>query len=238
MNWKTTLLLCHAIVVLLLILTGCADGDKELKKASGDGDSTAEEQARDRSTKIDDTEKPEADSSSPSTNDSGEISVASDENDSNEAITNPQSDTHSNNTYENNNLLAEYSDEEIEYARIWLQLGPNQQIDELNVTHIPAGTPLEPEYFPVADYPEDVTQLSGSRIADGSVTYSSNGDGTINVYNVPLLGRWYGGTPPGENLGEAAMRETFEEIISNTEEVYVDPGDVEAVKRLIELINQ
>lgn len=33
---------------------------------------------------------------------------------------------------------------------------------------------------------EDVIQLAGSRLIDGSVTYSGNRGGTINVYNVPL----------------------------------------------------
>src|SRR5690606_31259373 len=72
--------------------------------------------------------------------------------------------------------LDEYSHEQIEYARVWLQLGPNPDIDELNVLHIPAGTPLNPDDETSANYPEDVIQLAGSRLIDGSVTYSGNGD--------------------------------------------------------------
>ncbi len=89
---------------------------------------------------------------------------------------------------EEEDALSEYSSEEIEYARVWLQLGPNQEVDELNVRYIPAGEPINPDDDTSANYPEDVIQLAGSRLVDGAVTYSGNGDGTINVYNVPL--RW------------------------------------------------
>lgn len=96
---------------------------------------------------------------------------------------------------EENETLSQYSSQQIEYARVWMQLGPNQDLDELYVRHIPAGTPLNPEDETSADYPEDVIQLAGSRLADGSVTYKGNGDGTVNVYNVPL--RWDGQYPAG-----------------------------------------
>ena len=121
--------------------------------------------------------------------------------------------------------LAHFSNEEIEYARIWLQLGPNQEIDKLYIKHIPAGTDLNPDDKTSAGYPEDVIQLSGSRLVDGSITYSGNGDGTINVYNVPL--RWDGVYPAGEQF--------YIDIIQNTKLEYVDPGDDEAVIELIKL---
>ncbi|SES18263.1 hypothetical protein SAMN04487944_12241 [Gracilibacillus ureilyticus] len=82
---------------------------------------------------------------------------------------------------QDNDPLSEYSSEQIEYARVWLQLGPNQEIDELNVWHIEAGEPLNPTDEKSAAYPEDVIQLAGSRLVDGSVTYSGNGDGTAII---------------------------------------------------------
>jgi hypothetical protein len=127
---------------------------------------------------------------------------------------------------EGKEILSPYSSEQIEYARIWLQLGPNQQIDELNVLHIPAGTPINPDDETSARYPEDVIQLAGSRLVDGSVTYSGNGDGTINVYNVPL--RWDGNYPAGEDF--------YTEIIENTELVSVQEGDNEKIIELIKLL--
>ncbi|MFD1019684.1 hypothetical protein [Thalassobacillus hwangdonensis] len=122
--------------------------------------------------------------------------------------------------------LSDFTSEQIEYARVWLQLGPNQQLDELNVWHIPAGEKLNEDDETSAVYPEDVIQLAGGRLVDGSVTYSGNGDGTINVYNVPL--RWDGQYPAGE--------EFYNEIIENTKLVSIDTGDDQEVIRLIKLM--
>lgn len=123
-------------------------------------------------------------------------------------------------------VLTQYSSEQIEYARVWLQLGPNQDIDGLYVHHIPAGTPINPNDETSVSYPEDVIQLAGARLVDGSVTYSGNGDGTINIYNVPL--RWDGQYPAGEKF--------YTDIIENTALVYIDPGSDEKVAELINLL--
>lgn len=123
--------------------------------------------------------------------------------------------------------LSNYSSSQIEYARVWLQLGPNQEIDQLYVQHIPAGTPLNPNDETSLSYPEDVIQLYGSRLVDGSVTYSGNGDGTINVYNVPL--RWDGVYPAGE--------EFYQNIIENTRLIYIDPNDDDKVIKFIKILN-
>ena len=131
--------------------------------------------------------------------------------------------------------LSQYSSEKIEYARVWLQLGPNQDLSELYVQHIPAGAPLDPNDDTGITYPEDVIQLTGSRLVDGIVTYSGNGDGTINVYNVPR--RWYGGFSPPPDIDQDKVREDMEDIINHTEFVYVDPGDDEKVIELIELLH-
>lgn len=130
------------------------------------------------------------------------------------------------NEKENDKQLDQYSSKDIEYARVWLQLGPNQDIDALYVTHILAGTLLNPDDETSVSYPEDVIQLAGSRLVDGFVTYSSNGDGTINVYKVPL--RWDVKIPAGEKF--------YKDIIENTELVYVDPGEDNKVIQLIKKI--
>jgi|SRR5699024_11146503 len=128
----------------------------------------------------------------------------------------------------NDEALSEYSSEQIEYARIWLQLGPTQELDELYVRHIPAGELLHPEDETSVGYPEDVIQLSGTRLVDGSITYSGNGDGTINVYNVPL--RWDGVYPAGEAF--------YQEIVDNTALVPVDTGNDEEVIALFKLLHE
>nr|WP_204419163.1 hypothetical protein [Bacillus tianshenii] len=133
---------------------------------------------------------------------------------------------------DNKGDMSGYTAKQIEYARVWLQLGPNQELDELNAHLIPAGTPINPNDDTSSLYPEDVIQLAGSRLVDGSVTYSGNGDGTINVYNVPL--RWETNVP--DDLPENYMQKLTEEIIETTELVYVDPGDNEKIIELIKLL--
>lgn len=123
------------------------------------------------------------------------------------------------------NALSEYSSEEIEYARVWLGLGTNKEPDELNVRHISAGEPINPDDSTSVSYPENVIQLAGSRLVDGSVTYSNYGDGTIKVYNVPL--RWDGNYPAGEKF--------YKNIIENAKIVRIDPGDD---NKIIKLINE
>lgn len=146
---------------------------------------------------------------------------APEENDNTEEGTEESADEES-----GGSALDAYTSQEIEYARVWLQLGPNQDIDGLYVNIIPAGTPLNPDDETSAEYPEDVIQLAGSRLVDGSVTYSGNGDGTINVYNVPL--RWDGEYPAGEDF--------YKGLIVDTELVSIDVGEDEEVIRLIQLL--
>jgi hypothetical protein len=187
------------ITVFLMIFAGCSDSSQTPASSPQD------------------TNKEEVTSDSPSAD---------------KADANTESPVHSSgdSTSENSDgedTISQYSSEQIEYARIWLQLGPNQEIDELNVLHIPAGTLINPDDETSAPYPEDVIQLAGSRLVDGSVTYSGNGDGTINVYHVPL--RWDGNYPAGEDF--------YLEIIKNTQLVSVQLGDEDKIIELIKLLN-
>ncbi|WP_371068863.1 hypothetical protein [Sediminibacillus sp. JSM 1682029] len=218
---KRLKLICCSLALLgfVLLLTGCGSSKEESETAEKDAaveseeksDEPAEEEdVLDSSTDSEETESEDTSSSSETTsNKSSSENAGSEESDP----------------------LGEYSSEEIEYARVWLQLGPNQEIDELNVHRISVGELINPDDETSAVYPEDVIQLAGSRLVDGSVTYSSNGDGTINVYNVPL--RWESGDP---NVDENFMKEYTEGIIEDTEKVYVEPGEEEEVKRLIQLM--
>ncbi|WP_282033324.1 hypothetical protein [Metabacillus indicus] len=125
--------------------------------------------------------------------------------------------------------LENYSSEEIEYARVWAQLGPNQEIDELNIRNIPPGEPVNPNIDNSAVYPDRVIQLSGSRLVDGSVTYRGNGDGTIHVYATPM--RWEA-PPPGTDDKE--LQKDTEDILNNTKLVSIEPRDGQEIISLIE----
>lgn len=129
--------------------------------------------------------------------------------------------------------LSNYSSNQIEYARIWLQLGPNPEIEKLYVQHIPAGTLINPNDQTSEKYPVDVIQLAGPRLVDGSVTYSGNGDGTVHVYNVPL--RWEKNVP--EDLDENYMSDYTQNIIEDAKLIYVNPGNDEEIISLIKLLN-
>lgn len=116
-----------------------------------------------------------------------------------------------------------------------MNFGPNQDVEELYVTYIPAGTLLNLDEDDIdVSYPEDVIQIRGSRIVDGVITYNGNGDGTINVYKIPY--RWYGGNPRPDELEIDKIIDERNDIINNTELVYIEPGDDQTVIDLIHKI--
>ncbi|MDR4229120.1 hypothetical protein FO507_17420 [Bacillus mojavensis] len=221
---------CNAVLMLLvLLLVGCMGGKEE--KSNNDSSLQSEE----NNNETDDSNQISKDESETTTGSEKSATKNSNDNTSKESSTDESQETSSEEIRneeksQKDNVLAEYPSEKIEYARVWLQLGANQEIDELNVRHISAGEPINPNDDTSASYPEDVIQLAGSRLVDGSVTYSGNGDGTIKVYNVPL--RW----DSSNDVSKGVMREVTENIIKNTKTVYVDTGDSEKIKRLIDIM--
>jgi hypothetical protein len=126
--------------------------------------------------------------------------------------------------------LSTYPSEKIEYARVWLQVIGNKGIGELNVRLISAGEQLNPYDDNSVDYPEDVIVLSGEIMADGIVTYSGNGDGTINVYDVPS--HW-----PSREQIEGSMEEYTKGIVEDTEQVSVGTGEEDEIIELMGKLN-
>lgn len=122
--------------------------------------------------------------------------------------------------------LGSYTAKQIEYARVWLNVMDNPGVIELSVYFFEEGEPVIPGFEEDNQlYPEDITVLSGYYGYDGTVAYSSNGDGTINIYNIP------------ERLHDPP--EKFPEIIEealNTRQVYVESLDDFEVSKLIERI--
>ncbi|WP_121641978.1 hypothetical protein [Bacillus vallismortis] len=217
---------CNAALLLLaLLLAGCA-GSKNVESKQTSNDETAA-QTDENHHDNEDSNKISKDESEPTTG-SEESTTGESDDTSSEKAKNEEKDNEEKDNEDTG--LAAYSSEKIEYARVWLQLGPNQEIDELNVRHISAGEPINPNDETSASYPEDVIQLAGSRLVDGSVTYHGNGDGTIHVYNVPL--RW----DSADDLDQGVMREVTENIMNNKKTVYVKTGDNKKIKRLIDMI--
>ncbi|WKA59254.1 hypothetical protein QWY16_03620 [Planococcus shenhongbingii] len=204
---------------VLLLLAGCV-GNTDEEAATGASEESSVNESAEKDTRETDENTSKGEGEEADMNKENEVS-------SEETVkTDADSTTPDAGNQQNEDALSQYSSEQIEYARVWLQLGPNQDIDGLYVERISADTPLNPNDETSGTYPEDVIQLAGSRLVDGSLTYSGNGDGTINVYNVPL--RWDGEYPAGE--------EFYTEIIDNTELVAIDGGDDKEVIRLIKLL--
>ncbi|MFD1451811.1 hypothetical protein [Oceanobacillus sojae] len=220
---------CCGLLLLSItfVLIACSDNTNE----SGSNDSAPNETTEEQNAAEDENESDKNTAENDSDNNSSEESETDSSDDS--SVENEESNGSSSEEDEDN-ALSSYSPEEIEYARVWLQLGPNQDIDELYVDHVPAGTPLDPnDEENDVSYTEDVIQVSGSRIVDGMVTYSGNGDGTINVYNIPYGNRWYGGTPRPDDIDLEDVKEEMRDLLENPELVSIDPGDDEDVKNII-----
>jgi len=209
-----------------MLLEGCLGKTNEVNNDT-EGNSTSkqteESPETDENSLANDGEKTGMNESTDSSN-SNEVANTGSDDKSSENSDSTTSDK------ESENPLNQYSNEQIEYARVWLQLGANQDLDELNIRHIPAGEPINPNIDNSATYPEGIIQLSGSRLIDGSITYKGNGDGTINVYNAPM--RW---EAPPPDVDEKTLKEKTEEILNNTKKVYVEPAKGEDIIKLINL---
>lgn len=129
--------------------------------------------------------------------------------------------------------LSAYSEKEIEYARVWLEVVGNKDIDTLNVTFTSEEESVNP-YEPTSiRYPKGVVYMFTDYLAGGNVYYSSNGDGSIKLYDFPT--RW----PSSEQVKEErnqTMEEYLQEIIDNSEIVTIDVGDDEEVESIIQKI--
>lgn len=220
---KFTCMVC--LLGVLMLLGGCFGKADEVNNDRADNSppkQTEESPETDENKLTSDGEKTDTNESAVSNSDESANNGSA--NNSNESSDSNTSDKESKDT------LDPYSNEQIEYARVWLQLGANQDIDELNIRHIPAGEPINPNIENSATYPEGVIQLSGSRLIDGSITYKGNGDGTINIYNAPM--RW---EAPPPDVDEKTLQEVTEEILNNTKKVYIEPAAGEDIIKLIKL---
>lgn len=124
-------------------------------------------------------------------------------------------------------VLSKYTDEQIEYARVWNTLGVNQEIAELNILKIPAGTLIYPGDINSPTYPYDTIQLRGSRLIDGIITYKSNHDGSIDAYTIPA--RWE------DSIKEELTEEFIQSLIDNRKNVQVEVGNSDDIEKLINL---
>lgn len=224
---KKTLVSIAVLFTTALLLMGCSDDNQS--ESSNKTDSSPGNVSVSQSEKANDIK--ENNETDKKEDDSEYVSESEDVDDSGKSPSQEDSEnTNGQSESEESEGLSAYSTEEIKYARVWLQIVGNKDIGELNVRHISVGEQVNPYEDDSVNYPEDVIALGGKSMADGVVTYSGNGDGTINLYNVPS--HW-----PSYKQIDESMEEYTGDIIENTEEVYIDPGDDEEIIKLIEKIN-
>lgn len=130
--------------------------------------------------------------------------------------------------------LQSYSKEEIEYARVWLdynqQFG-NPPYPELSVSFWKKGDPISRSFEEnSALFPEDVVVLRGHFTADGRLVYSSNGDGTINLYDIPS--HW-----PAEPEMEGGVKAYTQKIADNPTRKKIADGDANKVLAILETMS-
>ncbi|KAB2308878.1 hypothetical protein F9B75_13460, partial [Staphylococcus epidermidis] len=217
------------IVSLSVILVSCNNNDSEHHNDNNSSDTnTSENKDNEASNEIDEKTN---------TSDSADNSESSnkqnkEKNDNKKQEKNNDSNKKQQSTDKNKSYLNNFNSKEIEYARVWYQLISTRNdlkgIKNVYVTEIPKGSKVNPQAKNSAIYKEKVVKLEAPMRAGGSVTYSSNGDGTINVYNnIPY--KWEN----SQNSDYSQMNKiTKKAIEENIETVYIKPYDNKTVAKL------
>ncbi|OEK59208.1 hypothetical protein ASS99_13760 [Staphylococcus equorum] len=204
------------IAGLLVILVGCN---------SNSSSDTNTSQSKDNETQNKNEET--------NTSDSGDNTESSNKkNDNKKQEKNNDSNKNLQSTDKKKSYLNNFNSEEIEYARVWYQLISTRHdlkgIRDVYVTEIPKGSKVNPQAQNSAVYKENVVKLEAPIRAGGSITYSSNGDGTINVYNnIPY--KWESSQTSDYSQMDKVTRKAIED---NIETIYIKPHDNKAVAEL------
>lgn len=123
-------------------------------------------------------------------------------------------------------LFPGYTPEEIEYARMWHQYTNTSPAPPLTVLFDEKGTPVNPYIEDTSlVFPEDVVVLVGEFTAVGMVTYHSNGDGTVNVYDVPS--HWH-------QDSDASMTKATERVLQTVTKKRVPKGNPEIIAEILQ----
>lgn len=216
------IILAISIAGLLVILVGCNSN-------SNSSSDTITSQSKDNETQNKNEET--------NTSDSGDNTESSkkqnkEQNDNKNQEKNNDSNENQQSTDKNKSYLNNFNSEEIEYARVWYQLISTRNdlkgIRGVYVTEIPKGSKVNPQAQNSAVYKENVVKLEAPMRAGGSITYSSNGDGTINVYNnIPY--KWESSQTSDYSQMDKVTRKAIED---NIETIYIKPHDNKQVAKL------
>lgn len=134
-------------------------------------------------------------------------------------------------TAEPKHPLSQFNAEEVEYARVWLQETRNKEVKPLVVRKVAKGEKINPYDETSAVYPSEAIMLSGSHSVDGSVVYSSNGDGTITVYDIPS--HW-----PSPSQVETTMEAYTTNILKEAIRKNLETGETGDVIQIIQQLKK
>jgi hypothetical protein len=213
------ILIAIPILLITVLLVSCGPEDTQNQNSESVNASQTAEEYGDNDEEI---------SASNQKEDQSDAISASAENHDTDEASSETGDDDANDRANKESLLSKYPADKIEYARVWLQVVGNTEVEELTVRHLSAGELVNPYSEDSATFSEEVIQLGGKRMADGIVTYSGNGDGTINLYNLPS--HW-----PSPKQIDQSMEEYTEDMVTNTKQIYIEPVDN---KTLISLIHK
>lgn len=216
------------IVSLLVILVSCNNNDSENHDNNSSSDTNTPQSKDNEKNKIDE----ETNISDNGDNAEGNNKQNKEQNDNKNQEKNNDSNENQQSTDKNKSYLNNFNSKEIEYARVWYQLISTRNdlkgIRDVYVTEIPKGSKVNPKAQNSAVYKENVVKLEAPMRAGGSITYSSNGDGTINVYNnVPY--KWESSQTSDYSQMDKVTRKAIED---NIETIYIKPHDNKTVANL------
>lgn len=223
-----------SLLFLSVILTACGNNEKNSDDVEQSSNTNKQDEDNDQREERQSTEQSEAkkDQSLPqdstAENDKNTDSKAKKKNDN---VSKKKNDDNS------TSYLTGLSASEIEYARVWHQLGMIKDVKNIYVKKYPKGSPVNGNAEKSAKYPEDVVKLEAPMKVGGSITYSSNGDGTINIYKkIPY--RWETSTSSNP---EDVYQDTKNAVEQDVETVEVNATDNAQIKKLaqsIQLVNE
>lgn len=218
------IILAISIVSFLVFLAGCNNKSSENHDNNSSSDTNTSEN-KDNETQNEPNKK-----TNTSENRDTKNKKQSDNKDQ-EKKNNDSNESHQS-TDKNKSYLNNFSTKKIEYARVWYQLISTKNdlkgIRNVYVTKIPKGSKVNPQAQDSAVYKEDVVKLEAPMKAGGSVTYSSNGDGSINVYNsIPY--KWESPQNSDYSQMDKITRKAIED---NVETIYIKPHDNKTVAKL------
>ncbi|MDH5140285.1 hypothetical protein P5X59_08195 [Staphylococcus cohnii] len=222
-----------SLLFLSVILTACGNNEKNNDDVEQSSNTNKQDEDNNQHEERQSTEQSEAKKDQSLHQDSA---AENDKNMDSKAKTKNDNASKMKNNDNSKSYLNGLSTSKIEYARIWHQLGMIKDVKNIYVKKYPKGTSVNKNAEKSALYPEDVVKLEAPMKVGGSITYSSNGDGTINIYKkIPY--RWESNASSNT---EDIYQDTKNAVEQDIETVEINATDNAQIKRLaqsIQLVN-